>query len=127
MANEPQPMPPELYREVRALFDRALDRPEPERRAFVEAACKGRPEVLAEVRRLLDARGRAHTFLEDGPGRVQTVGRYVIVGELGRGTMGTVYDAIDPLIERRIALKVIRCDALAADTEAGSSRERLLR
>jgi serine/threonine protein kinase len=41
--------------------------------------------------------------------------------------MGTVYDALDPMIGRRVALKVIRSDALK-DSEGGiSSREWLLR
>jgi serine/threonine protein kinase len=41
--------------------------------------------------------------------------------------MGTVYDAIDPLIGRNVALKVIRSEAMAGAAEAGSSRERLFR
>ena len=36
-----------------------------------------------------------------------TLGRYRIVGELGRGAMGTVYRAHDPLIEREVAIKTL--------------------
>jgi len=34
-------------------------------------------------------------------------GRYKVVGELGRGAMGTVYRATDPMIEREVAIKTL--------------------
>jgi len=34
-------------------------------------------------------------------------GRYLIVEEIGRGAMGTVYRAVDPLIERSVAIKTL--------------------
>ncbi len=52
-------------------------------------------------------------------------GRYLIVGELGRGAMGAVHLAKDPLIERDVAIKTLLPD-LPAEV-MGDVRERFLR
>src|ERR1700687_869933 len=49
--------------------------------------------------------------------------RYEIVGELGRGGMGVVYRARDPLLNREVAIKFISSADLAPDIEGRFQRE----
>ena len=42
------------------------------------------------------------------------IGKYVVQGELGRGGMGVVYAALDPGIERRVAIKTVAKNLLDA-------------
>ncbi len=43
---------------------------------------------------------------------VRKIGKYEVVGELGKGAMGVVHKGYDPAIQRNVALKVIRKDDL---------------
>jgi serine/threonine protein kinase len=44
---------------------------------------------------------------------VQTLGRYAIRAELGRGGFATVYRALETTLEREVALKILHPQLLA--------------
>lgn len=62
-----------------------------------------------------------------GDKTVLKLGRYEVVRELGKGAMGVVYLAKDPLIGRLVALKTIRAAAHADDDEAKEFQQRFIR
>lgn len=45
----------------------------------------------------------------------RTIGRYVVRGTLGQGGMGMVYLAEDPLLKRKVAVKVVKAEGAARD------------
>ena len=68
------------------------------------------------------------TSIDPGGDRPQLkLGRYEVVRELGKGAMGIVYLAKDPLIGRLVALKTIRTSAHADDDEAKEFQQRFIR
>jgi serine/threonine protein kinase len=57
----------------------------------------------------------------------ESLGRYQIVRELGKGAMGLVYEGVDPNIGRRVAIKTARRDVMEASGRADEMMERFLR
>lgn len=120
-------MAPKLHERVRQLFDQALERPEAERKAFVDTATAGNATLREEVELLLRTHGSPASSLESTVQDTRQIGRYVIRGELGRGAMGIVYDAVDPMIGRRVAVKVISLKDSTEPRQAEFMKDRLFR
>jgi serine/threonine protein kinase/tetratricopeptide (TPR) repeat protein len=57
--------------------------------------------------------------------RGTTIGRYVLLDQLGAGAMGVVYSAYDPELDRKLALKLLHPGA--SSREAKATRNRLKR
>ena len=66
----------------------------------------GKDDDHARGRRPAATSGHGKADPGERPGA--TIGRYVIVSRLGEGSMGMVYLAYDPKLDRRVALKVLR-------------------
>lgn len=103
---------------IEAVFSAALERPEAERAAFIEAACAGDAQARRRVERLLRAHVRGTGFLESpAAARVgdsleagRRLGAWELVEPLGEGGMGAVWLArrADSEFEKLAAVKVIK-------------------
>jgi serine/threonine protein kinase len=119
-------MDAELWKQVDALLDAALELPEAEREQFVLQASAGNSALRDEALSLLRAQSKASRFMERSAMRVaaealardssltthesligKDLGNYRIEGLLGSGGMGEVYLALELKLNRKAALKIL--------------------
>jgi serine/threonine protein kinase len=93
-------MRPDRWRQVEKVYYSALEREETARDAFVREACGNDDDLRCEVRSLLD---QSESGLLNHP---LQLGPYQIVGIIGAGGMGTVYQARDSRLDRIVAIKI---------------------
>ena len=58
---------------------------------------------------------------------MKKLGKYEITGILGKGAMGIVYKALDPDIDRKVAIKTIRFDLISDESESEELIKRFMR
>ncbi len=110
-------MADEHWEKQQALFHRAKEMTEEERKAFLDAECRDDPDLRAEVEKLLTHADTEleSTVIQNDPPETRIpndtrIGNYVIRGFIGEGGFGDVYlaEQTAPVRRRQVALKIIK-------------------
>ena len=127
-------MSPVREERLRLHFERACVLPPCERVAYLDEACRDAPELREQVEKLLhyDDRGTSpldtpavtvqdRQILSDAVDRAwehrlpEFLGRYRVIREIGRGSMGKVFEAELENPRRSVAVKVLRPGVSTSD------------
>jgi serine/threonine protein kinase len=138
-------MDPERWREIERLYHSALETEASQRASFLDEHCVADSALRQEVESLLAVAGDADGYLKaavrdatlqtprlntapelDVAPTPRMLGRYNVLEQVGKGGMGVVYRAADPMIGRTVAIKTIRLDS-AVEAQRPELRARLLR
>ena len=126
-------MTPERWQEVERFYHAAMEKPEPERAAFLENVCAGDDDLRREVESLVAYSQKSNKFIDEPALEVaakalavgemakgephpdserwigQRISQYRIVRKLASGGMGEVFCAVraDDEYEKQVALKLV--------------------
>lgn len=116
------------FQRIESIFQQLCDIPADQHNDIeqrLSELCQGDEGLARDVRSMLDIDQRTDAILDSGVLRIEqknqstdplpeTIGPYTIIGILGEGGMGVVYEAQQQSPKRTVALKVIRARSLHA-------------